>query len=85
MHVAAGKTSQTPAHELQTINISSDSEEGDEPITKVPPLELARARAKGNTGSGNLKQRSFKDYTRLTQSVGKQLGHIVHQDIIDLT
>jgi hypothetical protein len=88
MHTTTRKTSQTPVHQMRTINISSDSEEGDESITKVPPLELARARAKGNTRSGNPKQRSFKGYTNLTQSVRKQPGlksAIVHQDIIDLT
>ena len=83
------KASQAPAHPMRLIDISSDSD-GDEEIMKVPPLELARARAKGNIHSKYLMQRSLKDYTNYTQPTRKQHGlknatSNVHQDVIDLT
>ena len=76
--------SQMPAHVMGVIDISSDSE-GDD-LEVIPPLELARARAKGVQDYMN--QASLKDFITYTQSTRKQpklkcasLG----EDVIDLT
>jgi Holliday junction resolvase YEN1 len=87
MHGSPRKKSQTPAHLMRLIDISSDSEDDNSEVTKVPPLELARARAKGNIHSGYLKG-SLKDYTNYTQPARKQPSlkcASVDEDIIDLT
>lgn len=85
-YATTGKTSQT-AGPMPLIDISSDSEDSDEQVT-IPPLELARSRAKDNFQSSYPKQKSLRACTDYTQPERKQPTvkcPSVQEDIIDLT
>lgn len=86
---AASKTFHATARPMQLVDISSDSEDGGCELTKVAPLELARARARGKVHSlPGPPKRTLKDHTNYTQPTRKPSNAkcaSVHQDVIDLT